>query len=255
MKNLSFYNGKGGVGKTTLTLMFASWLRYKEGARVLVVDFEEPQSRIQQERDRELKFLKDDGSALSSYLRRNPCDIAPYNIVRLLEPNTDYSARGLAALNDKTWNYIEVTQDKYDYLLFDFPAGFHERSISYALLSTGVCDLIVIPVDTTTITACEGFNNARRLVSNEQKVVLLWNMVTTDEINREGYLEAVESTFKDFGFDFLPHRIKSFQRAKRDSDSNLFVRSTLCWPQKYVELACPQLIELFQNLKSRLDKM
>lgn len=255
MKQLSFYNGKGGVGKTTLTEMFASWLRYSENTRVLVLDFEEPNSRIQQERDKELGLLKDESSVLFSYIRRNPCDISPYEIVHAQVDDADYSIKGLVTFRDRIWDYIESVQDKYDYVLFDFPAGFHVGSLSYSFLMSGICDFIVVPVDTTSITCLEGLQTARYLLSNEQKVVMLWNRVTVDEINREGYLEAVESTFKDFGFDFLPHRIKSFQRARRDSDSNLFVKSTLCWPQKYVELACPQLIELFRDMKGRLERL
>ena len=38
MKTVSFYNEKGGVGKTTFSILYASWLKYKHGVDVAVVD-------------------------------------------------------------------------------------------------------------------------------------------------------------------------------------------------------------------------
>lgn len=53
------------------------------------------------------------------------------------------------------------------------------------------------------------------------KVAVFCNNVTPDEMSRPGYL---------------------------DSGERLFVRSTVCWPAKYVEMACPSVVPLHEEI-------
>lgn len=53
--SISFANQKGGIGKSTLTILAASWLRYVRGLNVLVVDCDFPQNSIYELREREKK--------------------------------------------------------------------------------------------------------------------------------------------------------------------------------------------------------
>ena len=43
---IAFASQKGGVGKSTLTVLAASWLHYLHGIRVAVVDCDYPQHSI-----------------------------------------------------------------------------------------------------------------------------------------------------------------------------------------------------------------
>jgi len=45
---IAFASQKGGVGKSTLTVLAASWLHYLHGIRVAVVDCDDPQHSIPQ---------------------------------------------------------------------------------------------------------------------------------------------------------------------------------------------------------------
>lgn len=49
---------KGGVGKSTITILLASWLHYALGRDVLVVDCDAPQWSIVAQRERELDVLE-----------------------------------------------------------------------------------------------------------------------------------------------------------------------------------------------------
>ena len=62
---------KGGVGKSTFTILLASWLHYALGRDVLVVDCDAPQWSIVAQRERELDVLE-----------RNDQHIAPQSIVQ-----------------------------------------------------------------------------------------------------------------------------------------------------------------------------
>ena len=59
MKTLAFYNEKGGVGKSTFTIMYASWLKYKFGIKVGVADYN---YRIGTYRNDEIKQRKRSGT-------------------------------------------------------------------------------------------------------------------------------------------------------------------------------------------------
>ena len=49
---------KGGVGKSTFTILLANWLHYALGRDVLVVDCDAPQWSIVAQRERELDVLE-----------------------------------------------------------------------------------------------------------------------------------------------------------------------------------------------------
>ena len=53
MRIVSFYSAKGGTGKTTFNLLFASYLRYRLGLRVLFLDFDGPEFNVYFVRQRE----------------------------------------------------------------------------------------------------------------------------------------------------------------------------------------------------------
>ena len=63
--SISFANQKGGIGKSTLTILAASWLRSVRGLNVLVVDCDFPQNSIVELREREKKaVMKNDAYKL-----------------------------------------------------------------------------------------------------------------------------------------------------------------------------------------------
>ena len=57
-KFVAFSTQKGGAGKTTLTVLAASYLYYVKGLKVLVVDCDYPQWSIHAQRERELAVVE-----------------------------------------------------------------------------------------------------------------------------------------------------------------------------------------------------
>ena len=64
MRIVSFYSAKCGTGKTTFNLLFASYLRYRLGLRVLFLDFDGPEFNAYFVRQRELEHFKGDTEEL-----------------------------------------------------------------------------------------------------------------------------------------------------------------------------------------------
>jgi len=70
-KYVAFSTQKGGVGKTTLTVLVASYLHYVKGFNVAVVDCDYPQYSIVEMRERDLKtVMEDDHYKLMAYKQR-----------------------------------------------------------------------------------------------------------------------------------------------------------------------------------------
>ena len=59
-KYIAFSTQKGGAGKTTLTVLVASYLHYVMDYNVAVVDCDYPQHSIVEMRERDLKMAMDD---------------------------------------------------------------------------------------------------------------------------------------------------------------------------------------------------
>ena len=57
---VAFSTQKGGAGKTTLTVLVASYLYYVKGYNVVVVDCDFPQHSIVEMRERDLKTVMED---------------------------------------------------------------------------------------------------------------------------------------------------------------------------------------------------
>ena len=166
-----------------------------------------------------------------------------------------FTSESLNGYVEKVWDLVTSKGDDYDYMLVDFPAGFVEMSPAFQLIASGLVDLVAIPFDVDAATRKEAVIEGKMLLDNGCKVVAFWNNVSLDDIRRPGFLDRGEEIFARFGIEVLPQRVKSFVKAKRESDERLFVKSTVCWPQRYVEMACPQVIDLYRELKGRLDRM
>lgn len=253
MKTLTFFNEKGGVGKSLHTTLFASWLAYHEGARVAVLDMENPTPRLQRERDTELRLLEDPDSALSRYLARNPVGVEPYEIVTMSGGVPSYTKEYLEGLQRRAWDFVMSSIRKYDYVLFDFSGTLMEDSPVLHLVGSGLVDLTVVPFDVNAATRTSALITAAMFRRNEQRVVLFWNRVRPAVLAHEDLMKEGEMLFTSNGFEVLPERIKTFAKAEQGSVDKLFVCSSLCWPQRYVEMACPELPKLYTDLKLRLD--
>ena len=91
---VAFATQKGGAGKTTLTVLTASYLYYVKKMKVLVVDCDYPQYSVKELRDRDLQITRINKSVLSY--------IIPYRNASIpLDIN----------LNERTFGFIYSSMD------------------------------------------------------------------------------------------------------------------------------------------------
>lgn len=112
--NLSLLSQKGGVGKSTLTMMLLNALYHQYGYNVLLIDADFPQNSIYKKRQRELKLTMQD-KRLKKIYDTIYQDKEPYPIIR-----------GNLADSPAT---IQQYQEDYDFIFIDITGTINQTGI------------------------------------------------------------------------------------------------------------------------------
>ncbi len=253
----SFFNYKGGVGKTTLNLIFASYLTYVKHLRVNVIDMEKSDYRIRRFRESEIEQLADPSTPLARYASRN----------QMPDPSTYYTIQecgltGFEFTPENIRNQVDKIAemkcaDEYDVTILDYPASFSNSLSIYPLAEEGILDAVYVPHALESQERRSACRTALGLATNGEKVRMLWNNVDANIIHHQGRRldegEREVEFLKNYGVLYSPTRIKHFMKAAQDADKECFVRTTVCWPDRYVRMWCPELITLFEEIVNLLQ--
>ena len=219
--NVAFSTQKGGAGKTTLTVLAASYLHYLCGYDVVVIDCDFPQHSISEMRERDLKMaMEDEHYKLMAYKQFSALQKKAYEVIESSPENAVEDAKeAIEALNP-------------DFVFFDFPGTINNPSVVRTL---SFMDYIIAPISAdrlvleSTLQYVITINDA--LVTpgkaNIKGIFLLWNLV--DGREKSELYEVYEEVIEKLGFPifntFLPDS-KRFRRELTGNHRALF-RSTL----------------------------
>ena len=254
MKIFSFFNGKGGVGKTTLTILLAAYITFAKHLRVIVYDLEAPDYRIKTFRNQDLELLETPGTPLNNYVQRNP--IPEHDSYFTIEEK-DIRSKGELRHFVNDLKKMRSSRD-YDVALLDFHALFDDDVPVLDLAREHLMDCVYIPQRKEPQERRSACRAALGLASYGVETRLLWNDIDSDIILRKTPLDQAEKDvefLQQYGVSFSPVRIKHFRKATQTTDEKCFVRSTICWPEKYVNLWCPELVTLFEEILQHLSSL
>jgi cellulose biosynthesis protein BcsQ len=131
---VAFSTQKGGAGKTTLTVLSASYLHYELGYNVAIIDCDFPQHSIYSMRQCDLKMAMEDefyrGMAYEQFTR---LDKKAYPIV---ESDTG------KAITDAE-EVVEDYDTEFDIIFFDLPGTLNNRDLVHTLAHM---DYIIAPI-------------------------------------------------------------------------------------------------------------
>lgn len=259
MKTVTFFNEKGGMGKTTFSVMFASWLKYNKGYKVLGMDFDNPNFPF-------LHIRKTDQAILASGDRelKRFCDgRAPYEIKAMTGAETG-SEEGLT----RTISALRRMREEggEGYVVMDFPGRFQPHDPIVKIASSGQIDLFVFPIDTDTQSQRSALRISQDMLRSQrfrsisgknQGVMFFWNRVTRGErlSKSRDWFDAMNDTLRMMGIRVAATQMPMTEAAKRDADTFGFIRSTVCWPETHINMRCPAVIPLFEEIKEYLDQM
>lgn len=223
---IAFATQKGGMGKTTLSVLVASYLHYRRGVKVALLDVDSSQLSVYNQRIREVEELDDETTA-----RLDEQDIEPYLIL-------SGTPRTVPSLLSKIPSDVEL-------VLIDMPGNIDVDGYDLAI---GKLDYLLVPMETSEYSVTTGFNfmlaikQVNLLPVDHCRVV--WNKYKP---SRDGELaDQLEERFGQYGFKCLTSRIP-----QRDSYQDTYNRSTLfAMPKPYLRNS--GLKDLFTEIESLL---
>lgn len=175
---------KGGAGKTTLTVLVASYLHYVKGYNVAVVDCDFPQYSIHDMRKRDMKAVMEDGHY----------KVMAYEQLKRLKKNP-YTIRCSRAEDAvKTAENLVAAQPALDFVFFDLPGTINNAEVVQTISKM---DYIFTPIIADRVVMESSIKFAT--VINEQMIstgksgikgiYLVWNMV--DGREKDGALQGI----------------------------------------------------------------
>lgn len=250
MKTLTFYNEKGGVGKSSHCVLAASYLRYALGKNVVVFDFDAPMFRVYDYRLREQALLAD-ADANRNLVRHLRRDLDPYKVCRISPDGPMNSFTRELVLREivPVLNNME-SSSMVDYVIFDFPGRFDKEDIMATLVRERGIDFVAVPFSTNRASVMSGLYVSLCLRQLGVECHPFFNKLTRAEQQDPGnrFCSSMEDLFRQQGFDVLGTRIKTFNSMDRESSEQFFVQSTFCWPATNVDRLCPELVTLYDEI-------
>ena len=220
--SISICNQKGGIGKSTFTMLLASHLHYTLGYDVLVVDCDYPQWSVHAQRERELSLIEhDDYHKL--VLKCMPPE-APEEVERLLQ--SGYHPR---------------------IILYDLPGTVNAEGVIRLLASL---DAVFVPMKADKVVMESTLSFARSLTTNLarnpaltlQSVYLFWTMI--DRRERTPLYDQYEAVIRKLGLSLMTTHIPYRSKFNKEllADNTGVGRSTLLAPAR--TFACEAQLEI-----------
>lgn len=225
---IAFSTQKGGVGKTTFTVIAASYLHYSRGYNVLLVDCDFPQHSIQQMRRRDSELL-DRSQALH--------EAAIEQFSRIQKPTYSILCAKPQECVDDAIQFIDDNDYEFDFVLFDLAGTFNNDGIIKALSKL---DYIFTPISADNVSLSSTISFAtvvkENIVdvedANIKQIYLFWNQV--DGRERTPLYEQYERVIKNLGVPMMRTIIPNKIRFKRELslENNIVFRSTIFPPTR-----------------------
>ena len=201
---------KGGAGKTTLTVLVASYLHYVKGYNVAVVDCDFPQYSIHDMRKRDMKAVMEDGHY----------KVMAYEQLKRLKKNP-YTIRCSRAEDAvKTAENLVAAQPDLDFVFFDLPGTINNADVVQTISKM---DYIFTPIIADRVVMESSIKFAT--VINEQMIstgksgikgiYLVWNMV--DGREKTELYKAYDKVCAEFALPILETHLPDSKRFRKET--------------------------------------
>lgn len=201
---------KGGAGKTTLTVLVASYLHYVKGYNVAVVDCDFPQYSIHDMRKRDMKAVMEDGHY----------KVLAYEQLKRLKKNP-YPIRCSRAEDAiRTAENLVEAQPDLDFVFFDLPGTINNADVVQTISKM---DYIFTPIIADRVVMESSIKFAT--VINEQMIstgksgikgiYLVWNMV--DGREKTELYKAYDKVCAEFALPILETYLPDSKRFRKET--------------------------------------
>jgi cellulose biosynthesis protein BcsQ len=207
---IAFSTQKGGVGKSTFTVLTASWLHYLKGLNVAVMDCDYPQCSVYEMRKRE---------------------------IRQLETNLHYQSRAIALFESpgrqtypvvcakpeegivKAREFLANEPDGYDVVFFDLPGTINNDGVIATFMSMDYVFVPMAPSRMSMESTLSFIIPVSELLAehgdfNLKTIHLFWNRV--DGRIRKEWLNHYEGVIRQFGLPLMQTTIPQSVRYDKE---------------------------------------
>jgi cellulose biosynthesis protein BcsQ len=218
---IAFSTQKGGMGKTALTVLSASYLHYVKGYNVAVIDCDYPQHSIVEMRERDVEQI-----TTNPYYKR-----LAYMQFKSLQKKAYRVEESNAADAIEVAERLKQELD-LDFIFFDLPGTLNTKGVVKTL---AMMDYVFIPVSADRVVLESTLQFATTIhdnlittgKSNIKELFLVWNMV--DGRERTELYKAYDNAIAELGLQVMQTIIpdtKRFRREMTETNRPVF-RSTL----------------------------
>lgn len=220
---VSIYAQKGGVGKSTMTILLASVLHYRLGYNILVLDCDFPQHSLMGMRERDKKTIMESEFHKKLAIKQfHTINKKAYPIIKCKAENALENA----------FDYCENSPVQPDIIFFDLPGTANTQGVIGALkgmhfiFSPITADRLVVE---STLAFSEVFIRlpAQNKNAVEQSLFLFWNQV--DGREKTGLYDAYRGVIESLSLKIMETRIMDSKRFRKEIDDtgNFVFKSTL----------------------------
>jgi cellulose biosynthesis protein BcsQ len=243
---IAFSSQKGGVGKSTFTVLAASILHYRLGYNVAVFDADFPQNSLVKMKTRDLAMvMENEDLKRMAYAQFTAINKKAYPVIQHKAEDV------LQAAHD----FLESSTVPIDVLFFDLPGTVNSPGILKAL--TGMNHIFTpITADRVVMESTLIFTQILQDVimkkgeTSIETINLFWNQV--DGRERSPLYGIYNKLIDELGFSLMKSTIMNSTRFRKESelDTKAVFRSTLMPPDKNLMKICrlDQFMEEFLKI-------
>jgi chromosome partitioning protein len=211
-KLISVCTQKGGVGKTTLTMLLATYYHTTVGKTVTVIDADFPQHSFDATRRSELASIQHDEELQSLYVTLYP--EANRDMYKVYRGSLEELAMFLAGLKERSDEEV---------IFIDMPGSMNVKGFDRV---ASQLDYIILPMEADKMTFTAGlqtldlFDKFREAKGVTYKLLMLWNKYKKSE--NSSLLDGIETIVRERGnVQILNYRVTDSVTWKRER-STLF---------------------------------
>ena len=207
---IALSNQKGGVGKSTMTVLLASYFHYVRGKNVAVMDCDYPQFSIQTLRDRDVSNVEK-----SEQLQRMLCE----QYERVGKKAYPVVATGA----DKVLETAGRLSDTCDLIFFDLPGTVNSPGVLEAILNMDyvftpvIQDRMVMQSSLSFVSTIQDFIR-RHPEAPLKEIRLFWNRID-GRVSRDIY-KLYNEIFSKIGLTALSTVMPDMERYNKETTSN-----------------------------------
>jgi cellulose biosynthesis protein BcsQ len=225
---VAFSTQKGGMGKTAVTVLVASYLHYVRGYRVAVLDCDFPQHSILSERKRDESLIVG-----NNHFKRMALEMYGKDGMKAYRVNGSTPETAIADAR----TLMKNAPMPFDVIFFDLPGTLNSSGVVQTLATM---DYIFTPVSADRFVLESTLQYATMLNENIISVGrgnirglhLFWNMV--DGRERSPLYEAYGNAIEELGLQIMKTSLPNLLRFRKEmsEDRGSIFRSTLFPPDK-----------------------